>query len=313
MGEILDGEYQKYVVSDGKFVRENFFGKYPELLELVKDIPDAQLARLKRGGHDPVKVYAAYKAAVEHKGSPTVILVATVKGYGLGEFGEGLNAVHQIKVFKEKKKVLAGFRDRFNLPLSDDEVANARLYQPAADSAELKYLQDRRKALGGYLPQRRVKCEAVETPGQDFIDAYAKGSGTQTPSTTMVFVNIIDRLLKDRKGLGKFIVPIIPDEARTFGMDKFFTQLQDLFERRPELHPGGRQHGLPLPRGAKRPDPRRGHHRGRLHVVVHRRRDGLRDTRSAHDPVLHLLLDVWLPAHRRSGMGRRRSAVLAAS
>jgi pyruvate dehydrogenase E1 component len=223
MGEVLDGEYQKYVVSDGKYIREHFFGKYPELLELVKDIPDEQLAKLKRGGHDPVKVHAAYKAAVEHKGSPTVILVATVKGYGLGEFGEGLNAVHQIKTFKEKKKVLASFRDRFALPLSDEDVVQSRLYKPADSTLEMKYLHQRRKALGGYLPQRRVKCETLQAPGQDFIDAYTKGSGTQAPSTTMVFVDMMERMLKDRKGLGKWVVPIIPDEARTFGMDKFFT------------------------------------------------------------------------------------------
>jgi pyruvate dehydrogenase E1 component len=223
MGEVVDGQYQKYVVSDGKFIREDFFGKYPELVEIVKGIPDEQLARLKRGGHDPLKVYAAYKAAVEHKGSPTVILVATVKGYGLGEYGEGLNAVHQIKIFKEKKKALATFRDRFALPLSDDDVANARLYKPPADSPEMKYLQERRTALGGYLPQRRVQCPPLEAPGQEFLDAYTKGSGTASPSTTMAFVDMIDRLLKDRKGISKYIVPIIPDEARTFGMDKFFT------------------------------------------------------------------------------------------
>ena len=129
MGEVVDGEYQKYVVSDGAYIRKHFFGKYPELLELVKDLSDEQLAKLKRGGHDPVKVYAAYKAAVEHKGSPTVILAQTIKGYGLGEAGEGRNTAHQIKKFKEKKKVLAYFRDRFNLPLSDDDVAHAQLLQ----------------------------------------------------------------------------------------------------------------------------------------------------------------------------------------
>src|SRR5262249_44331314 len=128
MGEVVDGEYQKFVVSDGASLRQHFFGRYPELRELVKDLSDEQLTRLKRGGHDPVKVYAAYKAAVEHKGSPTVILVATVKGYGLGEFGEGLNSVHQIKVFKEKKKVLATVRDRFSLPLSNDDVEQCRFY-----------------------------------------------------------------------------------------------------------------------------------------------------------------------------------------
>jgi pyruvate dehydrogenase E1 component len=223
MGEVVDGEYQKYVVSDGAYIREHFFGKYPQLRELVKDLPDEQLVNLRRGGHDPVKVYAAYKAAVEHRGSPTVILVQTVKGYGLGEAGEGMMGVHQIKVFKEKKKVLSQFCTRFNIPISDEDAAHGRFFKPHAGSPEMKYLKQRRQELGGSLPQRRASCPALEAPGQDFIDVYAKGSGKDKPSTTMAFVNMLDRMLKDRKGLGKHIVPIIPDEARTFGMDPFFT------------------------------------------------------------------------------------------
>ncbi|MFM7152352.1 MAG: pyruvate dehydrogenase (acetyl-transferring), homodimeric type, partial [Gemmataceae bacterium] len=223
MGEVVDGEYQKYIVSDPSYFRQHFFGKYPELLELVCDIPDEQLVKLKRGGHDPEKVYAAYRAAYEHRGSPTVILVATVKGYGLGEAGEGLNSVHQIKVFKEKKKVLSSFRTRFNLPLSDDDVEHARFYKPTADSAEMRYLHERRKVLGGSLPQRRVKCQPLQAPGDAFLDLYTKGSGKNEPSTTMVFVDMITRMLRDQAGLGKWIVPIIPDEARTFGMDPLFT------------------------------------------------------------------------------------------
>jgi pyruvate dehydrogenase E1 component len=223
MDEALDGDYMKYAVSDGRYIREHFFGKYPELRELVKDLSDEQLAKLKRGGHDPVKVYAAYKAAVEHTGHPTVILVATVKGYGLGEFGEGMNAVHQIKTFKERQKVLASFRGRFDLPISEDDAAHGRLYKPAEDSPEMKYLQERRQALGGYLPTRQVQCPALNPPGQEFVDYYARGSGKTEPSTTQVFVDMLNRLLKDRQGLGKYVVPIIPDEARTFGMDPFFT------------------------------------------------------------------------------------------
>src|SRR4051794_11649605 len=153
MGEVVDGEYQKYVVSDGAYFREHFFGKYPELLDLVKHVPDEKLASLKRGGHDPVKVYAAYKAAVDHKGSPTVILVQTVKGYGLGEAGEGMNSVHNIKKFKEKKKPLAYVSKRFALAIPEDHVQAAQLYNPADDSPEMKYLHQRRKELGGYLPQ----------------------------------------------------------------------------------------------------------------------------------------------------------------
>jgi pyruvate dehydrogenase E1 component len=223
MNEAVDGEYMKYAVSGGKFIREHFFGKYPELLELVKHLPDEKLASLKRGGHDPVKVYAAYKAAVEHKGAPTVILVSTVKGYGLGEYGEGMNSVHNIKTFKEKQKVCAHLRARFNLPLSDEQASHGELYKPASDTSEMKYLHERRKALGGFLPKREVASPPLTPPGEDFVAHYARGSGKITPSTTQVFVDMLDRLLKDRAGLGKYIVPIIPDEARTFGMDPLFT------------------------------------------------------------------------------------------
>ncbi|MFO0927244.1 MAG: pyruvate dehydrogenase (acetyl-transferring), homodimeric type [Gemmataceae bacterium] len=226
MGEVLDGEYQKYVVSDGKYTRQHFFGKYPELYELVKDLPDDRLAKLKRGGHDPVKVYAAYKAAVEHHGSPTVILVSTVKGYGLGEAGEGMNSIHQIKLFKEKKKVLTSFRDRFNLPLTDDDVEHARFLKLADGSPEMQYLHQRRQVLGGYVPQRRAQFTPLTPPGREFIDIYTKGSGKAAPSTTMAFVDMLERLLKDTKGIGRNVVPIIPDEARTFGMDPLFTRFK---------------------------------------------------------------------------------------
>ncbi len=224
MGEVVDGEFQNYVVRKGAYVREHFFGKYPELRRLVSHLTDDDLYNLKRGGHDPLKVYAAYKAAVEHRGAPTVILVSTVKGYGLGEAGEGQNSVHQIKVFKERKKVLEVFRTRFSLPLSDEDVAQARLYKPAADSPEMKYLHARRKELGGYLPGRTVRCKPVQAPGPEFVSRYVQGSGDKAPSTTMAFVDMLDQLLRDKAGLGPYVVPIIPDEARTFGMDPFFTK-----------------------------------------------------------------------------------------
>jgi pyruvate dehydrogenase E1 component len=219
MGEVVDGEFQKYTVESGAYIRQHFFGKYPELLKLVEHLTDDQLTKLKRGGHDPVKVYAAYKAAVEHKGSPTVILAHTVKGYGLGEAGEGKNTTHQQK--KLKAKHLIEIRDRFSLPISDEEVSRAAFHKPAAESQEMKYLQERRKALGGYLPARVVNCPKVKAPGANFVEPYAKGSGDKAPSTTMVFVDMLTRLLKDKE-LGKLIVPIIPDEARTFGMDPLF-------------------------------------------------------------------------------------------
>jgi pyruvate dehydrogenase E1 component len=219
MGEVVDGEYQKYTVESGAFIRQHFFGRYPELLKLVEHLTDEQLTKLKRGGHDPEKVYAAFKVAVEHKGSPTVILAHTVKGYGLGEAGEGKNIAHQQKKLDEKH--LMEFRNRFGLPLSDEEVNKAAFHKPAADSREMQYMRERRKALGGHLPARRVQCPPLKAPGDEFVKVYAAGSGTKTPSTTMVFVDMLTRLLRDKE-LGKWIVPIIPDEARTFGMDPLF-------------------------------------------------------------------------------------------
>jgi len=219
MNEVVDGEMQKYVVEPGSYVREHFFGKYPELLKLVNHLTDDQLKYMKRGGHDPLKVYAAYKAAVEHRGSPTVILAATVKGYGLGEAGEGMNTTHQQKKLKENH--LREFRNRFSLPVSDEEVAEAKFYKPTPDTPEMVYLQDRRKALGGHIPSRRSTCQKLKAPGQEFVDPVSKGFGDKTPSTTMIAVGLFERLLKDRE-LGKWMVPIVPDEARTFGMDTWF-------------------------------------------------------------------------------------------
>ncbi len=220
MNEIVDGELQKYVVEGGGYMREHFFGKHPELLELVAHLNDEQLARMKRGGHDPDKVYAAYKAAVECKDRPTVILAGTIKGYGLGEAGEGMNTTHQAKKLKEK--TLYEVRNRFALPLSDEAVARAEFYKPHDDSPEMKYLKERRQALGGSVPERQVKCPTLKAPAAAFVSTYAKGSGDKTPSTTMVLVDMMARLMKDA-GLGKFVVPIIPDEARTFGMDPWFS------------------------------------------------------------------------------------------
>jgi pyruvate dehydrogenase E1 component len=219
LGEVVDGEYQKYTVEGGAYIRKHFFGKYPELLKLVENLSDEQLTKLKRGGHDPVKVYAAYKAAVEHRGQPTVILAHTVKGYGMGDAGEGKNVAHQTK--KVDAKYLIEFRNRFGLSVSDETVNKAGFYKPPEDSSELKYLHKRRKELGGYLPARKTTCPPLKAPGTEFVQAYAKGSGDKALSTTIAFVDMLGRLLKD-KDLGKWIVPIIPDEARTFGMDPFF-------------------------------------------------------------------------------------------
>lgn len=221
MMEVVDGWYQKYVVEKGKFIREHFFGVHPELLEMVQSITDDKLETLRRGGHDMEKVYAAYHAAVNHTGSPTVILAKTIKGYGLGEAGEGKNITHQAKKLNENE--LLSFRTRFGIPIGDDDVVNAPFYKPADDSEELTYLHERRKYLGGYLPERKVRAEPLSVPGRDQFEEFFKGSNGREVSSTMAFVQVLTRLLRN-PDLGKLIVPIIPDEARTFGMETLFRQ-----------------------------------------------------------------------------------------
>jgi pyruvate dehydrogenase E1 component len=218
MQEVPDGQYQKYTVSSGDFIRKDFFGKDPRLLELVKNYTDEQLEKLRRGGHDPHKVYAAYKAAVEHRGSPTVILAKTIKGYGLGEAGEGRNVTHQQKKLNEQE--LRHFRSRFGIPISDQNIAQAPFYLPAKDSEEIKYLRERREALGGYVPKRSVTVPPLKAPDKIFSEYY-EGTGDREVATTMVFVHLLSQLMNDKK-IGKYIVPIIPDEARTFGMESLF-------------------------------------------------------------------------------------------
>jgi pyruvate dehydrogenase E1 component len=216
MEEAVDGMYQKYSVEDGAYIREDFFGTHPQLLKLVEHLNDDDLRRLGRGGHDPDKVYAAYKAAVEHEGAPTVILAKTIKGYGLGEAGEGKNITHQQKKLNEEE--LSRFRTRFGIPISDEDVAKAPFYRPPDDSPETIYLHERRKALNGYIPLRTVNCEPLPVPPAElFADLHA-GSEDRKFSTTFAFVRILEKLLKDQD-IGKYIVPIVPDEARTFGMD----------------------------------------------------------------------------------------------
>jgi pyruvate dehydrogenase E1 component len=221
MGEVIDGEYQKYNVMPGSYIRGHFFGKYPELLEMVSHLSDEKLKKLRRGGHDPEKVYAAYKAAVECKGKPTVILAKTIKGYGLGEVGEGRNATHQQKKLNENE--LREFRSRFGIPISDDEVAKAPFYRPADDSPEMKYLHERRQALGGFVPGRPMVPLPLKTPKlKEYIPFIEKSSGREVSTTTGV-VTLMGSLMKDKK-IGKFIVPIVPDESRTFGMEALFKQ-----------------------------------------------------------------------------------------
>ena len=222
MEEAVDGEYQNFKAKGGAYTREHFFGKYPELRKMVSNLSDEDIWRLNRGGHDPHKVYAAYAEAVKHAGEPTVILAKTVKGYGMGEAGEGQNITHQQK--KMGEEALKAFRNRFNIPISDDEIADAPFYRPHEDSPEIRYMRERRERLGGYLPQRRRKAAPLEIPDLSAFDALLKGSGEREMSTTMAFVRILTTLTRD-KNVGRFVVPIVPDEARTFGMEGLFRQL----------------------------------------------------------------------------------------
>lgn len=222
MEEIVDGDSLKYVVEGGDYIREHFFGKYPELKEMVKHMTDEELYKLKRGGHDPAKVYAAYAEAVEHKHQPTVILASTIKGYGLGEAGEGRNITHQQKKLNDDE--MRHFRDRFSIPLSDEDVAKAPFYKPSEDSEEMQYLKKRREALGGALPARLTTSEKLKIPELKAFESILEGTGDREVSTTMAFVRGLSLLLKD-KNIADRIVPIIPDEARTFGMDPLFRQL----------------------------------------------------------------------------------------
>jgi pyruvate dehydrogenase E1 component len=219
--EVPDGQFQKYAVSDGAFIRSDFFGKAPNLLEMVKNYSDEQLRQLTRGGHDPVKVYAAYKAATEHKGQPTLILAKTIKGYGLGEAAEGRNISHQQKKMNEDE--LSEFRSRFGVPVPDGEVQEAPFYRPGPESKEARYIQEYRRKLGGYVPSRKVSVKPLQTPPLEVFEEFYKGSGDRQVATTMVIVRLMSKLMSDKQ-IGKLIVPIVPDEARTFGMESLFRQ-----------------------------------------------------------------------------------------
>ncbi|MBL4660999.1 MAG: pyruvate dehydrogenase (acetyl-transferring), homodimeric type, partial [Alcanivoracaceae bacterium] len=222
MEEAVDGDYQNYKSKDGAYVREHFFGKYPELKEMVANMSDQDVWRLNRGGHDPHKMYAAYAEANQHKGQPTVILAKTVKGYGMGDAGQGLNITHQQK--KMKTSAIRHFRDQFNVPIADEDLDEVPYYKPAEDSAEIQYLKKRRAELGGYLPQRKVSYKALSIPALDKFASIMKSSGEREFSTTMSFVRTLAILLRD-KALAPHIVPIVADEARTFGMEGLFRQL----------------------------------------------------------------------------------------
>jgi pyruvate dehydrogenase E1 component len=222
MEECVDGEYQAFKSRDGAYVRKEFFAKYPELLEMVSGMTDDEVWQLRRGGHDPIKVYAAYAAAVSHRDQPTVVLAKTIKGYGMGAAGEGMNITHQQK--KMGLEELKAFRDRFKIPVPDDQIAEVPLHRPADDSVEIQYLRERRKALNGSLPQRRRTSQPLEVPPLSAFDSQLKSTGEREISTTMSFVRILSALVRDRN-IGNRVVPIVPDESRTFGMEGMFRQL----------------------------------------------------------------------------------------
>ncbi len=217
--EMVDGEFQALTAMDGASIRRELFGKYPETLKLVEHLSDEQLTHLRRGGHDPQKVFNAYRVAVETTGKPTVILAKTVKGYGLGEAGEGRNITHQQKKLNEDE--MMSFKRRFEIPIPDEAVHTVSFYRPAEDSPEVKYLKERRQALGGDLPKRNVRFEPLDVPSLDYFKEQLGGSGGREVSTTMAYVRILTLLLKNEK-VGKYLVPIVPDEARTFGMESLF-------------------------------------------------------------------------------------------
>ena len=221
VGDIVDGEYQKFTVESGAYIRAHFFGTDARLWDMAKHLSDEQLRKMRRGGHDPEKVYAAYKAAVEHQGAPSVILAKTIKGYGLGEHGEGRNVTHKQKVLNEAE--LREFRARFGIPISDEDLPKAPFYRPPEESPEIQYLHERRQSLGGYVPQRQVECAPLRTPAASVFEEFYRGTEDRAVSTTMVYVRLLSKLLRN-KDIGRLIVPIVPDEARTFGMEALFRQ-----------------------------------------------------------------------------------------
>jgi pyruvate dehydrogenase E1 component len=222
MAETVDGQYQKYAISSGAYIRDHFWGADPRLLDMVKHLSDDQLRKMTLGGHDPIKVYNAFKAATEHKGAPTVVLARTIKGYGLGEAGEGKNITHQQKKMNEEE--LRAFRARFGIPISDAEVSNAPFYRPPEDSPEIKHMKAIRANLGGYVPTRKVRTQPIAPIADDLFEEFYRGTEERKASTTMVFVRLLSKLLR-HKDIGRLVVPIVPDEARTFGMEALFRQV----------------------------------------------------------------------------------------
>ncbi len=305
MNTTLDGEFQKYSVETGAYVREHFFGPDPRLRRLVEHLSDDDLEHLRRGGHDYHKVYAAFKAATEYVGAPTVILAKTVKGWTLGRGVEARNITHQAKKLREEE--LRVFRDRLELPIPDEQItADPPYYHPGPDSEEVRYMLERRAALGGPLPRRVVRSAPLPAPVPAVDEEFSAGSATSV-STTMVLARLLRNLIRDPE-LGRRIVPIIPDEARTFGMDPLFKEVGIYAALGQRYDPVDFEPDALVSRGGRWPGARGGDQRGWIDGLVPGRRYLVRHPWRTDDPVLHLLLDVRLPAHRRPGLGVRRSA-----
>ena len=301
MGELVDGEYQKLVVSSGAYVREHFFGSDPRLLKLVEPLPDEALRRLRLGGHDPRKVYAAYKAAVEHKGGPTVILARTIKGYGLGEAGEGKNVTHQQKKLNEDE--LREFRSRFGIPLNDEDCARCRSIVRRKTASRFSICgRGARRWADTFRSAACARSRSWRTT-TNCSRNFPKAATSREVSTTMAFVGMLRKMLKDPE-IGKLIVPIVPDEARTFGMESLFRTVGIYSSGGQKYEPVDMNTLLLLQGSEGRADSGRGNYRSGFDGVVHRGGHRVRDARNQHHSVFHLLLDVRFPAHRRFHLGR---------
>ena len=305
MGEITDGQYQKYFVESGAYFRHNLFGSDPRLLKMVEHLSDEQLSRMRLGGHDPIKVHAAFKAATEHKGAPTVVLAKTIKGYGLGEAGEGKNITHQQKKLNEDE--LRVFRSRFGIPIADEELQDAPFHRPADDSPEIRYMQERRKQLGGYLPERKVRSKPIAPVSECALRGISQRHGRPRSFDHHGF----------RAAAGKIVARSGNRQADRAHHSRRSPHLRhgsalppggNLFQRGPALRAGGYGHASLLQGSQRWADSRRRHHRSRLDLLLYRRRNCVRQSRDQYDPVFYLLLDVRLPADRRSHLGRRRHA-----
>ena len=302
MTECVDGDYQTFKSRDGKYVREAFFGRYPETAALVADMSDDEIWALQRGGHDSIKVYAAYKRAVEHRGQPTVVLAKTIKGYGMGVAGEARNIAHQAK--KMEVEAMRAFRDRFEIPVSDADIEKIPFYKPPDDSSEMRYLRDRVKALG-QVPQRRRKSAALAVPELPAFDPQLKGTGDREISTTMSFVRILNTLVRD-PAIGPRVVPIVADESRTFGMEGMFRQFGIYSSVGQLYHPQDAEQLMWYREDKLGQILQEGINEAGAFFVVDRRGHVVFEPRSADDSVLHLLLDVRISTDRRLGVGGGR-------